>query len=257
MYIARFEYKGKILYGEVKDNFIFIIEGDIYKEFTVSNKKISLEEVKILTPSLPSKLILVGLNYKDHAKELNFDIPDEPVIFMKPNTAIIAHKEDIIYPSISNRVDYEAELAFIIKKEAYKVKKDKAEEYILGYTCLNDVTARDLQKKDGQWIRAKSFNTFAPFGPYIYIPDENNFNPNNLKIEAYLNGELKQSSSTSNFIFNVQYLIEFISNVMTLYPGDVISTGTPSGIGPMKEGDTIEIVVEKVGRLVNKVRREE
>ncbi len=258
MYAGRFKEGNRIFYGKLDKESVIELSGDIFSKFSVSDNKIPLNKLTILPPSEPSKLILVGLNYRDHAEEMNFDIPESPVIFMKPNTAVIAHNENIIHPKASERMDYEAELAFIISKEAYKVKKEKASDYILGYTCLNDVTARDLQKKDGQWIRAKSFNTFAPFGPYIYIPeDSENFNPNNLEIQAILNGEIKQHSNTKNFIFNIEYLLEFISGIMTLYPGDVISTGTPSGIGPMKPGDTIEIKIEKIGSLKNKVIMEE
>ena len=252
MHIGRFQFNNDVFYGAVENELVKQIEGDILSDFKITDKEYPLQDLKILLPTEPEKIILVGLNYRDHAEELGFDIPDEPVIFMKPPTTALAHGESILYPDTSKRVDYEAELAFIIKREAYKAKKEEAGKYILGYTCLNDVTARDLQKKDGQWTRAKSFNTFAPFGPYIYIP-ENDFNPNKLNISAKLNGEIKQKSNTDNLIFNVEYLVEFVSNIMTLKPGDVISTGTPSGIGPMQKEDIIEIEVEKVGKLVNKV----
>ncbi len=257
MYIGRFKFNEKIFYGKLVKDSVIEIKGDIYSELTETDNKLPLNRVKILAPTVPTKIVLVGLNYQDHAKEMGLKIPEEPVIFMKPNTAVIPHNEGIVYPMSSKRVDYEAELAFVIKKQAHKVKMDDAADYILGYTCLNDVTARDLQKKDGQWIRAKSFNTFAPFGPYIYIPENKNFNPNNLEVKAILNGEIKQHSNTKNFIFPVEKLVEFISNVMTLYPGDVVSTGTPSGIGPMKIGDVIEIEVEKVGKLKNHIIMEE
>lgn len=224
-------------YGLIEQDVIIEIDGDIFTEFKVTEKKYSIKNVKILAPCLPGKVVAVGLNYIDHAKELGMKIPDEPVLFMKPSTSVIGPDDNIIYPKMSRRVDYEAELAVVIK--------DKME--IFGYTCLNDVTARDLQKKDGQWTRAKSFDTFCPIGPCIVT----DINPDDLKIALFLNGQLKQSSSTSNLIFNVQKLVSFISKVMTLFPGDIIATGTPSGIGPLKRGDKVEVVIEKVGRLRN------
>ncbi|WP_456419915.1 fumarylacetoacetate hydrolase family protein [Methanocaldococcus infernus] len=198
----------------------------------------------------PTKIVCVGLNYIDHAKELNMEIPDEPVIFLKPTSSIIYHEDSIIIPKCSKRVDYEVELAYIIKKKAKDVKKEEAEDYILGYTILNDVTARDLQKKDGQWTRAKSFDTFCPIGPKIV----DNIEPMNLKIECRVNGEVKQRSNTKNMIFDVYELLEFISSIMTLYPGDIISTGTPPGVGPLKRGDVVECEIEKIGILRNFVK---
>ncbi len=253
MHIGRFQKGDNIFYGSVCSNEVDKISGDVFLHFSQINEKFNLTDLKVLTPTKPTKIILVGLNYTDHARELHFDIPKEPVLFLKPPTSILAHNESIILPEQSNRVDYEAELAFIIKKQAYKVNKEKAHEYILGYTCLNDVTARDLQKKDGQWMRAKSFNTFCPFGPFIFIPDKE-FNPHQLNITARVNSEIKQNSNTDNLIFNVYTLLEFISNVMTLHPGDVISTGTPSGIGPLQKGDVVEVEIEKVGKLINTVK---
>lgn len=198
----------------------------------------------------PSKIICVGLNYKDHAKELNMPLPDEPILFMKPVTALIGPEEDIIYPEMSERVDYEAELAIVIGKKAKDVSKEDALEYIGGFTCLNDVTARDLQKKDGQWTRAKSFDTFCPVGPKV-VKD---IDPNNVKIQSFLNGELKQDLNTSNLIFDVEEIVSFISKIMTLNPGDIIATGTPPGIGPMKKGDKIEVKIEGIGTLRNYVK---
>ena len=212
-----------------------------------NSSKYGVNDVSLLAPCLPSKIVAVGLNYIDHAKELGMKVPDEPVLFMKPSTSVIGQDASIIYPKMSSRVDYEAELAVVIKDKTQNIEPEEAHLHILGYTCLNDVTARDLQKKDGQWTRAKSFDTFCPIGPYVVT----DINPNNLKIELYLNGQLKQSSNTSNLIFNVEKLVSFISKVMTLFPGDIIATGTPSGIGPMKRGDKVEVVVEKVGRLRN------
>ncbi len=225
--------------GIVENDIISSDDGVIYK----------LHEIKILPPCQPSKIIAVGLNYKDHANELNLPIPDTPILFMKPSTSVIGHGDSIIYPSQVGRLDYEAELAVIMKDTAKDLEPDQVFDKILGWTCFNDVTARDLQKKNGQWTRAKSFDTFSPIGPFVV----NGIDPNNLKIESYLNGELKQSSNTSNLIFKIEELVSFISKIMTLLPQDVITTGTPAGIGAMKPGDVIEIKIEKIGVLRNYV----
>ena len=213
------------------------------KNFSATDKKI-----KILAPTLPSKIIAVGLNYKDHAAELKMPEPQEPLLFMKPPSAVIAAGEIIRLPKSSAQVDYEGELAVIIKKKCFKIDERKAKDYILGYTCANDVTARDLQKKDGQWTRAKSFDTFCPLGPCI----ETELDLNNVIIKTYLNGEIKQDSTTANFIFNVFQITAFISNIMTLLPGDVILTGTPFGVGALKSGDRIKIEITGIGSLENR-----
>jgi len=198
----------------------------------------------------PTKVVLVGLNYKDHARELQMPLPDEPILFLKPPTALIGPEDYIVYPAQTKRVDYEAELAVVMKAECKNVEPGEVMDFIEGYTCLNDVTARDLQRKDVQWTRAKSFDTFCPVGPRIVT----DIDPNNVKIQSYLNGELRQDSNTSNFIFNVEELVSFTSKVMTLQPGDIIATGTPSGIGAMQRGDTVEIKIEGIGTLRNYVR---
>jgi len=205
---------------------------------------------KILAPTVPTKVVCVGLNYIDHARELGLALPGEPLLFIKPPSSVIAHNDIIIYPDSSNRVDFEAELAVIIKKTCSKTGAEKARDYILGYSCLNDVTARDLQVSDGQWTRAKSFNTFCPIGPFIETGLEN---PGNLEIKLFLNSELKQSSNTSNLIFNVYEIVSYISNIMTLEAGDVIATGTPAGIGEMQRGDRVQVEIESIGVLENTV----
>ncbi|MFH1618088.1 MAG: fumarylacetoacetate hydrolase family protein [Candidatus Margulisiibacteriota bacterium] len=199
----------------------------------------------------PSKIICVGLNYKDHAAEMKMPIPAEPVLFMKPPTTVIYNNDNIVYPKMTGNLHYEAELAIVIKGKAKNVAEEDVEKYILGYTCANDVTARDLQSKDGQWTRAKSFDTFCPIGPEIISPKD--LDVNNLSIKAFLNDELKQSSNTSQMIFKPSYLVSFISRIMTLLPDDVIITGTPPGIGPMRAGDKVEIEIEGIGKLTNKV----
>jgi 2-keto-4-pentenoate hydratase/2-oxohepta-3-ene-1,7-dioic acid hydratase in catechol pathway len=193
--------------------------------------------------------VAIGLNYRDHAEELKLQLPEEPLLFMKPPSSVIGPGDAIVLPPQSTRVDFEAELAIVIGKAAKQVPRKAAREYILGYTCLNDVTARDLQTKDGQWTRAKSFDTFCPVGPWI----ETDVDPSDLQIELYLNGERKQESRTSNLIFDPFQLVEFITSVMTLLPGDLIATGTTSGIGPMKAGDTVEVRIEGIGSLKNVV----
>lgn len=206
-------------------------------------------EISILAPSEPSKIVAVGKNYADHAAELDGDVPSQIVFFLKPPTSVIAAGENIIYPSGVTRLDYEGELAFIIKKKAKHVQASEAGEYILGYTILNDVTARDIQKQDVQWTRAKSYDTFCPIGPVV--TDE--VNPSSLAVVTRLNGEVKQQSNTKYFTWGIGEMLEFITSVMTLLPGDVITTGTPAGIGPMQIGDHIEVEIEGIGVLRNQV----
>ena len=239
MKYVRFEYKGLSGEGILKEGYIY----------PADKEPVALKDVVLLCPVSPTKIVAVGLNYIDHAKELRMDIPKEPLIFIKPVSSIIGPEEAIRYPSASNRVDYEAELAIVIKKKAHKISADQADEYILGYTCLNDVTARDIQKRDIQWTRAKSFDTFCPIGPHI----KTDLDMSSLKIELILNGRIKQSSNTKNMIFDCRKLVEFITSVMTLEEGDVIATGTPAGVGPLKTGDSVEVRIEKIGSLINNV----
>jgi len=251
MKICRFyDNKSDKRFGIVENKIIIEIEGTPFESFTIKDKKHNLDEVKLLAPCVPSKIVAIGLNYKDHVAEMNKKIPDDPMLFLKPSSSVIGDKDTILYPAhMSSRVDYEGELAVVIKKEAKNINQDNALSYVLGYTCLNDVTARDLQSKDVQFTRAKGFDTFAPIGPWI----ETTLNPFDLEIKTILNGELKQHSNTSNLIFAVPKLISFISSVMTLYPGDVISTGTPGGISAMNVGDKVEVKIENIGTLTNYV----
>lgn len=251
MKLARFVKNNKIYYGEIFNSKIKVIKGNIFNEFKVINEEFNIDEVKILAPVLPSKIVCVGLNYADHAKEMGLKTPDEPVIFIKPSTSVIGPEDDIIYPDSVSQLDYEAELAIIIKNRIKNIIPAEAKENILGYTCLNDVTARDLQRKDGQWTRAKSFDTFCPIGPFIV----NDIDPDNLSIKLYLNGQIKQDSNTGNFIFKTDFVVSFISRIMTLYPGDIISTGTPSGIGPMNVNDNVTVEIEGIGSLKNSIKR--
>jgi 2-keto-4-pentenoate hydratase/2-oxohepta-3-ene-1,7-dioic acid hydratase in catechol pathway len=197
----------------------------------------------------PSKIICVGLNYRDHAKELNLPLPTHPIIFLKPPSALIFHNDAIVYPPQTKELHHEAELVVVIKERIKNVLPEDAEKYILGYTCGNDITARDLQRLDGQWTRAKSFDTFCSLGSEIVA----GLDPDDLDICCRVNGQIRQNANTSNMIFAVDYLISFISQVMTLEPEDVIMTGTPPGVGPMQIGDTVEVEIKGIGRLFNKI----
>jgi 2-keto-4-pentenoate hydratase/2-oxohepta-3-ene-1,7-dioic acid hydratase in catechol pathway len=252
MKFARFLHQGEFFYG-IFDQKIYPITKDIFSEFQISPQGFKPEEVKLLSPCLPSKIILVGLNYSDHVKESQSSnvVPEEPVLFIKPSTSVIGPDETIFYPEGVERLDFEAELAVVIKDRCKNLTLFSVPDHILGFTCLNDVTARNLQKKDVQWTRAKSFDTFCPLGPFIVDKIE----VGNSKIQSYLNGKLCQSSNTNQMIFSVEKIVSFVSGVMTLLPGDVISTGTPSGVGPMQPGDTVEIFIENIGTLRNYVKK--
>lgn len=245
----RFRKNGKNCCGVVSDDRVFLVDGDIFNKYRVSDISFKLSETAFLPPCNPSKIIAVGLNYKSHAEELGMKLPDEPLIFLKPPTSVIGHKEEIIYPLMSERVDYEAELGVVIEKTCSACSAENAQDYIFGYTCFNDVTARDLQRKDVQFTRSKSFDTFAPIGPYI----ETELNLEAVVVESFLNGDKRQSTPLSDLIFPVNILVSFISKIMTLFPGDVIATGTPAGIGQMVPGDGIEISISGIGKLSNRV----
>lgn len=252
MRFIRFSYRAKTSYGVLDKDTIQGISGTPFENVKISDTTYRLEDVKLLAPVVPSKVLAVGLNYADHAKELKMPIPENPILFMKPPTSVIGAGEDIIYPKMSKQVDYEAELVVVIKDLLKDVSVKEAPSHILGYTCGNDVTARDLQKKDGQWTRAKSFDTFCPLGPWI----ETDLDPLNVQVEMLLNDKVVQSSSTSNMIFNVFELVSFISRIMTLLPGDIVMTGTPPGVGPMQPGNVTKVKVEGIGTLQNQVKTE-
>jgi 2-keto-4-pentenoate hydratase/2-oxohepta-3-ene-1,7-dioic acid hydratase in catechol pathway len=212
---------------------------------------LALAEARLLAPVRPSKIVCVGRNYREHAAELDHEVPVEPLLFFKPPSSLIASGDKILRPKISQRVDYEGELAVVMGKKCHKLRSDEdVRPYILGYTCLNDVTARDLQNKDNQWVRAKGFDTFCPVGPLV--TDE--LNPwTGVGVETRVNGELRQQGNTRDFIFSLGVVIRYIAQVMTLVPGDLIATGTPKGVGPLVAGDVIEVSVEGVGTLRNPV----
>jgi 2-keto-4-pentenoate hydratase/2-oxohepta-3-ene-1,7-dioic acid hydratase in catechol pathway len=227
-----------------------IASDPLYAGIFKEDETFLLEDVRLLAPVIPrSKVVCVGKNYADHAAEMGGEVPEEPIIFIKPNTSVIGPNDIIQWPSSSERIDHEAELAVVISKICKEVPREKAKDVIFGYTVANDVTARDLQKKDGQWSRAKGFDTFCPIGPWI----DTEFVPGSQLVTATVDGELKQSAPLSDMVFDVPFIIEFVTKVMTLLPGDVILTGTPSGIGPMNAGGEVEVAVEGLGSLKNKV----
>ncbi|NQT72271.1 MAG: fumarylacetoacetate hydrolase family protein [Chloroflexi bacterium] len=256
MRIVRFSSQCKVKYGVLDGDTIRSVKGSPFAKFkhadyspVFDGSTYNLKKVKLLAPCTPSKIVCLGLNYRRHAEETNLPIPEVPLIFLKPSTAVIGPDDEIVLPRESRRVDYEAELGVVIGKRSKAVVESEVENYILGYTCFNDVSERYNQRDDVQWTRAKGYDTFAPLGPWI----ETDISPDDLKIETYLNGELRQSARTSDLIFAVPKLVSFISGVMTLLPGDVVATGTPSGIGRMSAGDTVEITIENIGILRNSV----
>lgn len=240
-----------IRFGRIENDSVIPYDYAPWEDGQPSAETVSLSEVDIKAPVEPTKVVCIGLNYHAHV-QASFsaeEAPERPLIFLKPSSSIIGPEDAIVHTEQSERVDYEAELGVVIGREAKNVAEENALDYIFGYTCVNDVTARDLQKKDGQWSRAKGFDTFCPVGPWIVT----DIDYSDLLVEGILNGEIKQSGRTSLMIFHIPYLISYISSIMTLYPGDLISTGTPAGIAPMKPGDKIEVRVENIGTLSNTV----
>jgi 2-keto-4-pentenoate hydratase/2-oxohepta-3-ene-1,7-dioic acid hydratase in catechol pathway len=246
--LFRVEHQGTARYAiEVNGSFL-PIEGDIFDgpPYRTGNE---IKPARILAPVTPSKIVAIGLNYRDHAAEMKKALPAEPLMFMKPSTAVVGPGDPIRLPPNGGRVDHEAELGVVIGKRAYRVPADRADDYVLGLTCVNDVTSRDLQVKDVQYTRAKGFDTFAPIGPCIAI----GLNSTALDIEGWVNGDRRQASNTRQLIFSVRDIVAFVSSVMTLLPGDVISTGTPSGVGPLAAGDLVTVKVAGIGELANPV----
>ncbi len=224
------------------------LEGDLFGRYA-AGAAVDPADLRILAPLEPSKIVAVGLNYRDHAREMNKVLPSEPLIFLKPPSAVVGPDGAIVLPAGAGRVDYEAELGVVIGRRARGIATADAPDYILGLTCVNDVTDRDLQKRDVQYTRAKGFDTFAPVGPAVAV----GVDWRALDVESWLNGERRQASNTRELIFDIGYLVEFVSSVMTLLPGDVIATGTPSGVGPLQPGDRIVVKVAGVGSLANDV----
>lgn len=256
MKYLRFAADRKICYGLLEDkNRIAELEEPISiwppDKTNRTGRFYQVDQVSLLVPCLPSKIICLGLNYRRHAEEMQQELPKQPIVFMKPATAVIGPGQAIIYPPQSKRVDYEAELGVVIGRPAYRVERAEALDYVFGYTCANDVTARDKQPALGQWTYAKSFDTFCPLGPVIETAIEN---PEALRLKGFLNGKLVQDSSTADHIYTVAEIIEYVTGCMTLLPGDVIITGTPAGVGPLQPGDRFSVEIEQIGSLENIVR---
>ncbi len=258
MRFARFSIADQIAYGVVDGDdadpttlTVTAIDGHPFAPFEVSNARFPLAEVKLLPPVLPSKVIGIGKNYADHAEEMGGEIPVTPVMFLKPSTSVIGGDDAILLPPQSGQVEHEAELAVVIGRLAREVPADRVAEVVLGVTCANDVTARDLQRSDGQWTRAKGFDSFCPLGPWIAtdVPYDD------VLVEAHVDGERRQSGRTSLMVHSVTELVQFVSSVMTLLPGDVILTGTPAGVGPLLHDNEVTVSIEGVGSLTNKVVR--
>ena len=252
-YFLRFKAKDFTGAGLLIDNVIKPIKGDMYGDYEIIDINYDPDDIEFLPPCEPQKIICVGLNYADHADESTLDaIPEEPLLFFKPTSSLIGHKASIIKPNWVDRVDYEGEIAAVIGKTMRYVDQAEAEAGIFGYTCVNDVTARNMQKKDKQWTRPKGFDTFCPVGPYIAV----GIDAAGLDIQTRLNGKVVQKAKTSMMMRGPAEVISYISKVMTLYPGDLISTGTPKGVGPVQDGDKVEVEIEKIGTLVNTVSEE-
>lgn len=236
-------------YGWILENTVGAIEGDPLHEFRRKDPDLPLESVRLLAPVLPTKIICVGRNYIAHAREHGAEVPEYPLLFLKPRTSVIGPGDQIVLPPQSSQVEHEAELAVIIGKRGRWIRAEEALDYVLGYTIANDVTARDLQQRDGQWTRAKGFDTFCPLGPWI----ETEFDPADRVVTCHVNDEMRQMASTRDMVFNVRQIIAFASSIMTLEPGDALLTGTPAGVGPLQPGDVVKVAIEGLGALENRV----
>lgn len=250
MRITRVSHRDRIAFAAIEEGFARPLAAPpIGEEIELTAEKIPLDQCRLLAPTLPSKIIALGLNYRDHAEEVGMDLPAEPLLFMKPSTAVVGPGDPIRKPPQCERLDYEGELAVVVRGLVRNADEEAAARSILGYTCGNDVTARDLQAKDMQWTRAKGFDSFCPLGPWI----DTEVDPLGLDLETRVNGDVRQRSSTKNLIFSPAAIVSYVSRVMTLLPGDVILTGTPSGIGPMEPGDTVAVEISGIGTLENPV----
>ncbi|MBN1450809.1 MAG: fumarylacetoacetate hydrolase family protein [Anaerolineales bacterium] len=253
MRIIRYQIKKETpKYGWMLEDKVGEIEGDIFGAYKRKEAQTPLAEVRLLPPSQPTKIVCVGRNYVDHAKELGNDVPKIPLIFMKPPSSVIANGETIILPPQSKQVEHEAELVVVIGKRGKNIIAEEASEYIFGYTVGNDVTARDLQKIDDQWTRAKGFDTFCSFGPWI----DTEFDPSDAVVTCRVNGQMRQMASTRDMVFNIGVLVAYVSSIMTLEPGDLLFTGTPAGVGELKDGDEVVVEIEGLAKLSNPVKAE-
>jgi 2-keto-4-pentenoate hydratase/2-oxohepta-3-ene-1,7-dioic acid hydratase in catechol pathway len=247
--LVRFRSGSRIATGSLSDGFVRPLRGTFFEDPVPTGEEIPLADVRLLAPVIPSKVVCVGKNYLEHAEEMGGTVPEEPIVFLKPSTAVVGPGDPIARPPWAGRVDHEGELGVVIGRLARDVKTEEAARVILGYTCGNDVTARELQAKDGQWTRGKGFDTFCPLGPWV----ETELEAGDVAVECRVNGEVRQSARTSQLAFGPGELIEFVTRVMTLLPGDVILTGTPAGVGPLVAGDRVEVEVEGIGVLENEV----
>lgn len=249
MKIIRAQFEDEIFYGKLEGENVKRLKGLPYDGIVEDGRVYPIKGVKLLPPAEPSKIVAVGKNYKAHADEMGEGQPEDPLLFIKPSTSIVGDGDDVVYPAISHRLDYEGELGVVIGKKCHAVQPGHSSEVIFGYTCLNDVTARDIQKAVSQWTRGKGFDTFCPIGPHI----ETELDANNSEIETRVNGEKKQHSNTNCMTHDVDKLVCYITECMTLLPGDIIATGTPEGIGPMQRGDTVEVEIDGIGILKNRI----
>jgi 2-keto-4-pentenoate hydratase/2-oxohepta-3-ene-1,7-dioic acid hydratase in catechol pathway len=246
--IYRFRYRKRVLTGVLKEEFLFPVIGSIFGDFRLGSSPVPIGDVRLLPPVLPTKIVGIGRNYREHARELGHPLPEEPLIFLKPPTAVVGHLDAVVQPPASRRVDYEGEVGVVIRRKARQIADDEpVDDLILGYTCFNDVTARDLQTKDVQFTRAKGFDTFAAVGPCIAT----GLDPAGIRLKTFLNGKLVQSGTTANLIFSIPHLVRYVSRIMTLNPGDIIATGTPAGVGPTAPGDRVDVQIEGIGVLSN------
>jgi 2-keto-4-pentenoate hydratase/2-oxohepta-3-ene-1,7-dioic acid hydratase in catechol pathway len=250
--IVRYSHQGEVGFGVHEDETVAAISPHPFGAFEYTGQRLPAGEVRLLAPVLPSKVVAVGRNYAEHARELGNEVPPTPVLFLKPSTAVVGTGDPIVRPEGVGQVDYEGELAVIVGKLVRRLQPDDAIQAVLGFTCANDVTARDLQRTDGQWTRAKGFDTFCPLGPWI----ETDLDSSDLAISTLVNGETRQQARTSQLEHGVADLLAFVSRVMTLLPGDVLLTGTPAGVGPLAAGDRVEVEVEGIGVLANEVMAE-
>jgi 2-keto-4-pentenoate hydratase/2-oxohepta-3-ene-1,7-dioic acid hydratase in catechol pathway len=251
--IARFSVEGTPAFGVVDgspgEEQVTVVDGHPFGGVDLTTLRFPLADVRLLAPVLPSKVVGIGRNYADHAKEMGTEVPDEPVVFLKPSTSVVGPGDPIRYPMLTQELHHEAELVVVIGRLVREVPIQRAMEAVLGYTCGNDITARDLQRTDSQWTRAKGFDGFCPLGPWI----ETDLDPGDISIECHVNGRLRQSARTSDLLHGIAELVSYVSAVMTLLPGDVILTGTPAGVGPLEVGDTVTVDIEGIGELSNRV----
>ena len=248
MHVVRLLHEGDCRYGLADESTVTLLSDEPFAAWEPDGV-VSLADAHLLCPVTPTKVVCVGLNYRTHIAEMGHDVPSEPVLFIKPSTAVIGPGQEIVIPDGVGRVDHEAELGVVIGRRTHRASPETAAENVLGFVCGNDVTARDVQKLDGQWTRAKGFDTFCPLGPWVATKVD----PSDLALECFVNGEVRQSARTSDMLFGAYELVSFASHVMTLVPGDVVLTGTPGGIGPLHAGDTVEVRIEGIGSLVNAV----